>query len=437
MNRILLVDDEESIREVLSIFLKKLGFDVEVVENSQKAIEKIRGDIYDIIITDLVLEEEKSGLEIVKSVKEYLPFSEVIVITGFGTIESAVEAMKLGAFHYITKPINTEELKIILNKAFEKISIYKELNREVKKEGEIIYKSKEMGEILKLAYKAAEVDSPVLITGETGVGKELIAKFIHKNSKRKNFPFVAISCAAIPENLLESELFGYVKGAFTDAKINKRGLLEEANRGTFLFDEIGDAPLTIQTKFLRFLEESEIRRLGDTKNIKLDVRVISATNKNLKEEIEKGNFREDLYYRLNVINIYIPPLRNRREDIIELSNYFLKKYSEKYNKKKIYFSEKTKEFLYNYDFPGNVRELENIIERAVIISEKEEILPKDLPFYSEEDFSVSSTNLREVEKNTIKEVLKKHKGNLSAASKELGIGRTTLWRKIKEYNIPI
>jgi DNA-binding NtrC family response regulator len=448
MAKILLVDDEKSVRSTLSLFLQKAGHQLEESPNGQDAIEKAKINFFDLVITDLKM-KPIDGLEVLRQIKETNPITEVMVMTAYGTIESGVEAMRLGAYDYILKPFNNEEFLILVSKALER----KELLTEVKqlkdelhekyKFENIIGNSNEMMKILSMATRVAPMDSTVLISGESGTGKELIAKAIHINSKRKNRPFVTINCGAIPENLQESELFGHVRGAFTGAIRDKNGLFQEASGGTLFLDEVGETALSTQVKILRFLQDGEIRKVGDNDPLNVDVRLLAATNKNLEKEIEEGNFREDLYYRLNVIPLQMPPLRKRRDDIPLLVNHFLTKCTERTKKKIESISPDAMKVLTGYDWPGNVRELENVIERAVILTSRNVIMPEDLPFSLQEvqklchavDVFGEEQTLEELEKKYILKSLEKYSWNQKRVSEILGISTTTLWRKLKTYGI--
>ncbi len=378
--KILIVEDEKSMNEVLRILLESEGFDVTSAFDGSEGIECLEKDIYDLVITDIRM-PGVDGFEVLKKAKELSPDTVVIMITAFGTNESVLEAMKLGAYDYIHKPFQVDEIRIIVNKALEKRRMKKEielLREEIKTNyrlENIIGKSEKMQNLLSSLPKIAQSDANVLITGESGSGKELVAKALHNLSSRADKKFVAINCATFPEGLLESELFGYMRGAFTGAVQNKEGLLELADGGTLFLDEIGEMPIALQAKLLRVIETGTFRRLGGLKDITVDIRVVAATNRNLKEAIKEGLFREDLYYRLNVIPIHIPPLRERKEDIPLLIDYFLKKTGAP----SIKFSPEAMRLMLAYEWKGNVRELENVIERIVLLSEREYILPEDLP----------------------------------------------------------
>ncbi|MBI4595885.1 MAG: sigma-54-dependent Fis family transcriptional regulator [Candidatus Tectomicrobia bacterium] len=447
MPSILVVEDNDSQRLTLSILLKTKGYKVSEASRGKEAIQKLESDGFDIVVTDLKI-DEFSGLDILKSVKSINTHTEVLILTGYGTIESAIEATRLGAFNYLTKPVDKDQLIHNIEKALERKKLLKEvksLTDQVKSPfnlGNIIGHSKEMKHVLELTAKVAKTDATILIIGESGTGKELIAKAIHYQSPRDDKPFLAINCGALPETLLESELFGYTKGSFTGATGNKRGLFEEANSGTLFLDEIGDTSLSTQVKLLRVLQEQEIRRIGSNFPIKINVRILAATNKKLEDLVNQGKFREDLYYRLSVIPLVIPPLRERKEDIPTLIEHFLQKYSRELNKSVSSVSPEALRVLQNYHWRGNVRELENCIERAVILAPFSVITPDDLSLgllgHKEEISALKSTEsitLRELEKRYIVEVLEEYDWNQAKVAKKLGIGRNTLWRKLKQYGL--
>jgi len=446
--KILVVDDEKLTLKNLKYILAKEGYEVKAVDNGMSALNLLKNEEFDLVITDLKM-NMVSGLDILEKCKEWYPDTEVIMITAYGSIDSAIQAMKLGAYHYITKPFRLDELKILVKEALEKVRIKKE-NKRLKEELErlkgtvvhIITQNPEMKKILELAEKVAPTDCPVLILGETGTGKELLARYIHQHSRRKDKAFLAINCGALTEELLANELFGHEKGAYTGAVSTKKGLLEVASGGTLFLDEITEMSPTMQVKFLRVLQEKEFIRLGGTEPIKVDVRIIAATNRDIKKEIEKGRFREDLYYRLNVISFNLPPLCQRKEDIPLLCYYFLNKYAKEMNKEVKEISEEAMELLLSYDYPGNVRELENIIARAVALTNSSKIelshLPEDLKKFKIFTFRKKNSplpTLEEQEKEYIKMVLKEVGGNKTLAAQILGIDRATLWRKLKKYSL--
>ena len=384
------------------------------------------------------------GIELLRIVKKNYPSTQVIMITAFGTIPSAVKAMKEGAFHYLTKPLNLEELKEVLKSALKVKKLEEEnilLRQEILGEGEIIGKSKAIKEVMELVRKVAPEDTTVLLQGETGTGKELVARAIHKLSPRKNGPYVVVNCAAIPENLLESELFGHRKGAFTGALKDKKGRIEIADGGTLFLDEIGSLSPSLQAKLLRFLETKEIQPLGSEETLRVNVRVIAATNQDLRKKVEEGNFREDLFYRLNVFPIYIPPLRERKEDIPLLANYFLKIYSKKMNKKIEKIEDGAMELLLKYSWPGNVRELENVIERCVVLADSPIVSKEFLPLITTSQEITGPYQerkkrlLENFEREYFKELLQKHNGIISKVAKEAGIDRKNLYLKLKKWGI--
>jgi two-component system response regulator PilR (NtrC family) len=383
-SRILVVDDEESIREFLEIMLKKEGYEVTLAEDGQKAKDLLTKKTFDMIISDLQM-PHVTGIELLKHVKESYPDTVFMLITAFGTTETAVEAMKMGAYDYLTKPFKIDEVRMNIQNALRSRNLEVE-NRSLKKElvkeysfQNMVGNSTAMHQIYDMVKRVAQTPTNVLITGESGTGKEVVAKAIHYNGPLKDRPFVTVNCGAIPENLMESEMFGHKKGSFTGAVADKAGLFEVADGGTLFLDEVGELPLTIQVKLLRAIQERVIRRVGATEDMKVDVRIIAATNRNLEEMVQKGGFRQDLFYRLNVINIKTPSLRERRDDIPLLAGHFLKKYNERLNKAIGGISTEAMEILKKYDYPGNVRELENLIERTVALEGGATILPESLP----------------------------------------------------------
>jgi DNA-binding NtrC family response regulator len=444
---ILICDDDEIICYLVKELLLEEGYNADAVYDGRDAITAIRQKNYDLLILDLNLKTIR-GEEVLKFVKEYDKSIEVIILSAETELKLAVQCVKQGAFDFIQKQFYTDELIPTVNRALYQKNLLQKteiLEKELEKisPAEIIGKSDSIKKLLFLAQKAAQSDSNILIEGETGTGKELLAKFIHKNSNRRNFSYVTINCAALPDQLLESELFGYEKGAFTDAKTTKRGLVEISNRGTLFLDEVGELSLTIQPKLLRFLENGEYRRIGGINNLKSDVRIICATNRNLMEEAEKKNFRRDLLFRLNVITLSIPPLRERKEDIPLLAEHFLATKSKSKIRKTL--SDEALNVLMNYSFPGNIRELEHIIERAIIFSEDniiradEIIIPKKI---GRENFDVKSneipedvTTLEDLEKWYIKKILYKNSLDRTKTAQQLGISIKTLYNKIKTYHL--
>ncbi len=401
--RVLVVDDEESIREFLEIMLRREKYEVETASNAKKALKLLEKENFDMIITDIQM-PEMSGIELLGKVKDMDSDTVVIMITAYGSTESAVEAMKLGAYDYITKPFKIDELKIIIKNALsantlkqENIQLKKALEKKYSFQN-IVGSSSSMLKLYDMIQRISQTKSNILINGESGTGKELIARAIHFNGPLKDKPFITINCGAIPENLLESEMFGHKKGSFTGAIADKKGLFEVADTGTIFLDEVGDLPLSIQVKLLRAIQERTFRRVGSTQDVQVDVRIICATNKNLEQEVKKGHFREDLFYRLNVIQIMAPPLRERKEDIPTLALHFSEKYSNELNKDIKKISKEAMDALVAYNFPGNVRELENFIERAVALEEGQAILKESLP--SQVQYAQTGSALMDI--NTIK-----------------------------------
>ncbi len=442
MITILVVDDEEPFRRLLKKELSRKGYAVEVASDGNEALRLLHDRSFDVILLDVVM-PGVDGISLMKKLKEDSGAPAVIVLTGKATVETAVEAMKNGAYDYLTKPYKLDELVVVIDRAYEfsRLSVKNKLLEQelVRQEAPFAFigKSKQIQDILALIQKVAPADSPVFIQGESGTGKELVANTVWHFSARKDAPFIALNCATLSENLIESEIFGHEKGAFTSAYQTKHGLVEVADRGTLFLDEIAEMPIGLQAKLLRFLDSGEFRRVGGNKTLTVDVRVIAATNKDLASLIKAGRFREDLYYRLNVINITIPPLRDRRSDIPQLARHFLSTYAKKLSKPIADFTAESLELLSAYRWPGNVRELENVIERAVIVCESDTIGAEDLsiPSYAAvADLSVNPS-LEEMEKNYIIRVLKETGGNQSKASQLLGIDRKTLYLKLKKYGI--
>lgn len=441
---ILVIDDEEVVRNSMKEWLEQGGYGVYLASDGEEALRLVKEKKLNIIIVDLKL-PGMDGMGVFREAKKINPNIYAIFITAYGTVESAVIAMKEGAYDFIEKPFCPERIELLIKKIIEhhnltqeNIALKERLQKRYKFE-DIIGKSNKMQKVFELIKTVSKSNVIVLIQGETGTGKELVSRAIHNISTRCDKPFIPVSCSALPESLLETELFGYEKGAFTDAKQRKLGKFEIADEGTLFLDEIGDISQNIQMHLLRVIEEKEFTRVGGNEIVKVDVRIISATNKNLQEEIKKGNFREDLFYRLNVITINLPPLRDRKEDILLLAEHFLNKFSKENNKKIEGFSQEVIEFLLKYDYLGNVRELENIIEHAVIICNNDIIKVEHLPVPSKEEEMPLSTNksLREVEKAHILAVLKEVDYNLTKAAKLLGITRATLYNKIRTYNLQL
>lgn len=442
--KILIADDDETLCYLLKEELVNEGYNVDVVYDGKDAIENFKKKQYDILLLDLEM-REVHGEKVLNYVKENHPTTQVIVLTAKSDIRTAIDCIKQGAYDFITKPYEFGQLCVTIERAIEHKDLIlknKILSTKIDQtiQTAIIGESDSIRNVIHLAEKAAKSDSNILLEGETGTGKELFAEFIHKNSDRANKPFVAINCASLPDQLIESELFGYEKGAFTDAKTSKQGLVEIANGGTLFLDEIGELSLTLQPKLLRFLENGEFRRIGGVTNLTSSVRVIGATNKNLMEEAEKKNFRRDLLFRLNVITLTIPPLRERQNDVLLLAEYFLQKKSPIRSTKKL--SEEAKKELRRYNFPGNVRELEHMIERAIIFSEGDTIYPKDLNI-PKDDFDFSNftrgdgtiMTLEEIEKIHIKRALDNFNWNRENTARALGISQKTLYSKIIKYKL--
>jgi DNA-binding NtrC family response regulator len=444
--KVLVVDDDPEMCGLLSDVLTAEKFSVLAIGESLEASKILKKEEFDVVITDLKMKGLK-GLDLLEETKKVAPLTPVIIITAFGTIESAIQAMKMGAYDYITKPFQMDEIVLTVKKALENHLLRKEVVR-LKKEVEsryhfhqLIGKSPSMQKVYDLIERISDSSNNVLLTGESGTGKELVAKAIHYSGIRKEGPFIAVNCPAIPETLLESELFGYKRGAFTDAKTDKRGLIFEATEGTIFLDEITEMPPVLQAKLLRVIEERQVRPLGDTNSYPIDVRIISASNRDIKEMIHQAKFREDLYYRLKVIDIELPALRERREDIPLLVQHFMSRFDKEPKKKVTGVSEEVLKILINYSWPGNVRELENVIQRAMTLCQHEVVLPEDLPpsmlrelkeeSLFEKGFQMKYT-LDQLEKEYIRKVLIEVGGNKSKAAEILGLDRKTLYRKLEE-----
>ncbi len=445
-NQILIVDDEPEMCSLLSDILKDAGYEVETATSGEKALAKMGEQDFAVVITDLNM-KGMPGLTLLKEIKRFHPDTNVLIMTAFGSIESAIEAMKDGAYDYVTKPVKSDEITLITQKAVREASLRREvlsLRRAVEKEysfSQILGKSKPMQAVFELIRRITPSPSSVLITGESGTGKELVARAIHYNSPRAQGPFIPVNCAAIPENLLEAEMFGHMKGSFTDAKSDRKGLFEEAQGGTLFLDEISELPISLQAKLLRVLQEKEIRRVGGTRSIPVDARVIAATNLDLAGEVKAKRFREDLYYRMNVIEVHMPALRERTEDIPLLALHFVKKYAEPMKKPVAGLTEGALALLMDYAWPGNVRELENVIERGVTLTREEKIGSEDLPQavrgdsgdrHMIEEAAEKTRTLAEVERAYILRVMEKTAGNKYQAAQVLGIDRKTLYRKLDE-----
>ncbi len=435
--KVLIAEDEEiTLKHLLSI-LQKEGYEVKGVGDGLNAMEKVEKEHFDALIADIKM-PGLTGIELLEKIKEKHLETEVIIITGYGSISSAVEAMRKGARDYITKPFDLDELLLKVKQIYDKKALRKEITAlktslGIGKKIPSIAKSESMKKILRVIESIRDSDCNVLLTGESGVGKSLVAKIIHFTGKRQNMPFLSINCATFTESLLASELFGHEKGAFTGAIRTKQGLMEIADTGTLFLDEISEMSTSLQAKLLKVIEEGEFFRVGGTKSMKVDVRFIAATNQHVKTLISEGKFREDLYYRLNVMDIFIPPLRDRKEDIEPLSMYFLQEYLHRYNKKITGFAKEAMEILMNYSFPGNVRELENIIERAVILEKNSSITRESLPqslkmFHIETIEPGKIRTIDELNKEYAEKVVEMLGGNKSKAAELLGISRTSLWR---------
>lgn len=453
--KILIIDDEESIRDIFSLLLEEKGYIVETAKTGNEGLNKARKFVPEIILLDMNL-PDISGIEVLSQIKESFSQTEVIIITAYGTIKNAVEATKLGAYDYLEKPVDNEELFLLISRALE----VKQLKREVEelktelfsryRFSNIIGTSSKMNSIFQMMEKIARVDGTVLITGESGSGKELVARAIHFNSPRKDSPFIVVNCGAIPKDLIESEFFGHIKGAFTDAKTEKTGKFELANTGTIFLDEVGELSPDAQVKLLRALGEREIVKVGGTKTIPIDVRVIAATNKNLEEEIKNRDFREDLYWRLAVLSLHLPALRERKEDIPLLCEHFVQKYNQELNKEVKGISTTALEYLRKYSWPGNIREMESVIYEAMVMSESLMIEKYNLPMRIkggdtiDEDISPEAGKplnamiqsiTEKKEKEIIARILHESGGNKTKAAQKLGISRKTLFNKMRLYEI--
>ena len=451
MRRVLVVDDEDNITLVLKTLLKKHGYEVEVASDGESALTMIDSFGPDVILTDVRM-PKLGGLDLLAALKAKQCAATVIVMSAYGNVDVALEAMKAGAYDYISKPFKPDEVVIALRKAEERELLRREnraLREQIRQEHQfesIVAKSPLMEAVFRTVSKIAEFKTTVLITGESGVGKELVAQAIHRQSSKRHGPFVAVNCGAIPENLLETELFGHKKGAFTDASADRRGLFEEASGGTLFLDEIGELPLSLQVKILRALQEETIRRLGDSKDIKVDTRIIAATHRDLANETKAGRFREDLYYRINVLPLHIPALRDRKEDVPVLLDHFLARNNARMGTNIRGFSPAARKLLFEYAWPGNVRELENTIERAMVLADRDVIEPSDLPdrlrqafdpvhvHLSTGELSIKKTTAA-IEEILIRRALQKTNGNRTRAAEILEISHRALLYKIKDYRI--
>ena len=452
--RILIVDDEKTIRWSLGEALRNIDYEVAEAENGKNALKVFQDDPFDLVILDLKL-PDIDGIQVLKKLKETDSEVPVIMMTAYGEIETAVEAIKNGAYDFILKPFQLEKMKVSIANALESSSLKQQLDGIRKKEREtynfknFLGRSKVMQEVFKKLKKIGESKaSTILIQGESGTGKELVARAIHESSNGSNRPFLEINCAALPETLLESELFGHEKGAFTDAKYRKKGLFELAEGGTIFLDEIGEMGITLQSRLLRVIENKTFRRVGGVKDLRVNTRIISATNRDLKQAIKEGKFRNDLYYRLQVIPVYLPPLRERKEDIPLLANHFIAMFNKEFKKNVRSISPEVEKLLQRYSWPGNVRELKNIIERAMLLEAEEELLPEHLPpeiIGNEEEIlphegpatidELYPITLKEMERLVIEKTLNETGQNKSQAAKILGISRQTLREKVKQYRI--
>jgi two-component system response regulator AtoC len=451
MRRILVVDDEENIRLVLRTLLKKHGYEVEVAEEGEGALRALDAFDPDVILTDVRM-PRMGGLDLLAALKAKQHTATVIVMSAYGNVDLAIEAMKAGAYDYVSKPFKPDEIVLALRKAEERETLRREnraLKEQIQKENQfesIVAKSQSMLEIFRTISKIADFKTTVLITGESGTGKELVARAIHARSSRRGAPFVAVNCGAIPENLLESELFGHKKGAFTDAGADRRGLFEEANCGTLFLDEIGELPNTLQVKLLRVLQDESIRRLGDTKDVKVDVRIVTATHRDLVADVKAERFREDLFYRINVLPIHVPPLRSRREDVNLLIDHFVARNNARLGTSIRGLSSEARKQMLEYAWPGNVRELENTIERAMVLAESDVLAAGDLPervrsaldpvqvHLASGELSIKTTTAA-IEQILIRRALTKTKGNRTRAADLLEISHRALLYKIKDYKI--
>jgi DNA-binding NtrC family response regulator len=453
MNKILIVDDELNMRLVLQAMLKKEGYAVTTASNGMEALKILKADQMDIVVTDLKM-PKLDGMGLLGEIIRDYPSIPVIIITAHGTIATAVDALKKGAFDYITKPFEQDELKQVIQKAVKTRRLDEDealLNPDDIDRYGIIGSSDRITEIFETIKRVAPTTTTILITGETGTGKELIARAIHRNSPRKNNPFIKINCAAIPESLMESELFGYEKGAFTGAATKKQGRFELAHKGTLFLDEVGELPKDMQVKLLQVIQEQEFERVGGLQTIKVDVRLITATNRNLFEDVKDGRFREDLYYRLNVIPAHLPPLRERKEDIPVLIDFFIEKFNKKLDRSVKYIDEKVTNLLIQYSWPGNIRELENLVERMILMARGDTIVFADLPSELKTTIESDSTNpsgirqkpfkdimknhMEDIEKQMIISVLEECGNNVTRAAKQLGLSRKGLQLKMMKYKL--
>mgnify|MGYP001776365024 CR=1 FL=1 len=447
---VLVVDDDDAHRGMLRMMLKSWGYTVEEAADGDEAVEKVHAKAFDAVLTDVRM-GKVNGIEAMKQILSYNPSLPVILMTAYSSVETAVDALRIGAYDYLIKPLDFDALKETLNKAIEHSRLgveNRELRRQFSEENastEILGRSPAITSMLSMIRTVAPTEATVLITGESGTGKELVARALHAQSLRKDEPLVTVNCAALAETLLESELFGHEKGAFTGADKRREGRFKQADRGTLFLDEIGEMPIGVQAKLLRALQQGEIQRVGSDKSEHVDVRVIAATNRDLRKEVEERRFREDLYFRLNVISLEVPPLRQRKEDIPLLAAHFLSHYAERNHKNVKGFSAQCMDMLLHYDWPGNVRELQNAVERAVILCTGEYVTGPELPVNiaklaaeampksTEVSSSLAGLPLEEVERRAIEETLRETGDNKSAAARKLGITRATLHKKLRKY----
>ena len=453
--KILVVDDEKSMREFLEIMLRKEDYKVSLAPNGEEVLRLLERDIFDLVLLDIRM-PKMDGIAVLKKIKALSPETVVIMITAYASADTAIKAMKEGAYDYITKPFKIEEIKLIIKNALEKKNLQKEntLLKQVIRDryhfDNIIGQSSKMLALYDLLEKVGPTKTNILVTGESGTGKELAAKAIHYNSPRKDRPFVTLNCGAIPESLIESELFGHMKGAFTDAIATKKGLFEVADEGTLFLDEISELPLLMQVKLLRFLQDREFKRVGGTEDIRVDVRIIAATNKDLEEAVREKRFREDLFYRLNVIQVKLPPLRERREDVPLLAMHFLQKFSEELNKNITTISSEALQLLLDYDYPGNVRELQNIIERAVALEVNPELTAQNLRSYLDDHLQLKKGGLdldipneginleklvEEIERTLLLKALNRTHGIKKKAAELLGINFRSMRYRLDKYGL--
>ncbi len=441
--KILIVDDEKIVRESLFHWFEEDNYQVDTAEDGESALQKYEKEKYDLLLVDMKM-PGMSGLDLLSKIKEIDKDALIILITAFASVPTAITALKNGAFDYVTKPVDPDELAHLVNKALEQRALkientqLKENIDEIIKPDNLIGESFQMKKVYELVHSVASTDTTIIIRGESGTGKELVAKAVHINSSRKYFPIITVNCGALSESLLESELFGHEKGSFTGAQFKRKGKFEMADRGTIFLDEIGSISLKMQVELLRVIEKKQFNRVGGNELIKSDFRVITATNEPLEELVKAGKFREDLYYRLNVFTIVIPPLRERRDDIPLLVNFFIKKFSTAMNKKIKTVSKEALDFLMNHNWPGNVRELENAIERAMVVGKTNSIIVDDLPFHlSSNNFALNSDvkSLTDMERKFILNTLNENGWNISKTAQILEIDRVTLYNKISKYNL--